>query len=167
MPSNCDQTDAGNYVVKHNPEAYYTPINALCQLQDVPLTSMNPNSLPAFSFVTPNLCNDTHDCSVNTGDTWLQNFIPQITASADYKAGKTVIFLTWDEDDGSSGNHVPTIVLSPYTTPGTQSSTAFNHYSLLRTTEQLLGQPLLGNATSATSMTQAFHLGGASVPATT
>ena len=108
--------------------------------------------------MTPNLCNDTHDCSVNTGDTWLQNFIPQITASADYKAGKTVIFLTWDEDDGSSGNHVPTIVLSPYTTPGTQSGTAFNHYSLLRTTEQLLGQPLLGNATSATSMTQAFGL---------
>jgi hypothetical protein len=127
--------------------------------QDVPLTSMDPNNLPAFSFVTPNLCNDTHDCDVATGDAWLQSFIPKITASADYQAGKTVVFLTWDEDDGSASNHVATIVLSAYTPPGTRAGTSFSHYSLLRTTEELLGATtFLGGAATANDMRSSFHL---------
>jgi hypothetical protein len=42
--------------------------------------------------------------------------------------------------------------------PGTTSSTLFNHYSLLGTTEQLLGLPELGNAASFPTMTSAFNL---------
>jgi hypothetical protein len=43
--------------------------------------------------------------------------------------------------------------------PGTKSGTAFTHYSLLRTTEELLGiSTFLGNAASATSMRSAFGL---------
>jgi hypothetical protein len=49
-------------------------------------------------------------------------------------------------------------VISPSTTPGTQSAMLFNHYSLLRTTEQLLGLPLLGQASGAGSMVSAFGL---------
>jgi phosphatidylinositol-3-phosphatase len=109
--------------------------------------------------VTPNLCNDMHDCSVQTGDAWLQSWVPKITASPSYRAGNTVVFITWDEDDGHSGNHVATVVVSPYTTPGTRSATAFTHYSLLRTAEQLLGiTTFLGNAASATGMRSAFGL---------
>ena len=75
------------------------------------------------------------------------------------EAGNTVLFVTWDEDNGSGGNQVATIVVSPYTTPGTRSGTAFTHYSLLRTTEELLGIPtFLGNAALATSMRPAFGL---------
>jgi acid phosphatase len=69
--------------------------------------------------------------------------------------------ITWDEDDGSSGNHVATIVVSPTTPAGTTSSTAFNHYSLLKTTEQLLGiTTFLAHAGDSTtqSMRSAFHL---------
>ena len=120
---------------------------------------MDPNNLPAFSFVTPNLCNDTHDCDVATGDAWLQSFIPEITATADYQAGKTVVFLTWDEDDGSATNHVATIVLSAYTPRGTRAGTSFSHYSLLRTTEELLGvTSFLGGAATANDMRSSFHL---------
>ena len=62
-------------------------------------------------------------------------------------------------DNGSGGNQVATIVVSPYTTPGTKSGTAFTHYSLLRTTGELLGIPtFLGNAALATSMRPAFGL---------
>ena len=40
----------------------------------------------------------------------------------------------------------------PTTRPGTVSSTSFTHYSMLRTTEQMLGlSTFLGNAASATS----------------
>jgi phospholipase C len=136
MPSACALTSSGAYAVKHNPEAYYTPIRAARKTQDMRmgtsstgafLKALDTGTLPAFSFVTPNLCNDTHDCSIQTGDRWLRNWVPKITASTNYRVGNTVLFITWDENDGSNGNHVATIVVSPYTTPATKSATAFTH----------------------------------------
>jgi phosphatidylinositol-3-phosphatase len=166
MPSNCDKTTASPYAVKHNPAPYYTQIASQCAQWDVPfgttssgpfLSAVRSGSLPAFSFVTPNLCNDTHDCSVGTGDAWLRSVVGQITSSAMYKAGRTAIFITWDEGE-SGGNHVPTIVVSPTVKAGTQSATNYDHYSLLRTAEEMLGLSLLGNASSASSMRSAFGL---------
>ena len=81
------------------------------------LGDLTNDTLPAFSFVTPNLCNDTHDCSVATGDAWLKAWFAKILASPAYRAGKTVVFLTWDEDDDSASNRVPLIVVSPSTRP--------------------------------------------------
>jgi hypothetical protein len=168
MPSNCDLTSSGQYAVKHNPEAYYTPIRAACGVDNVPmgttssgsfLSALDSGTLPAFSFVTPNLCSDMHDCSVQTGDGWLKSWVPLLTGSSSYRAGNTVLFITWDEDDSASGNHVATLVVSPYTPAGTRSATPFTHYSLLRTAEELLGIPTyLGQAASATSMRAAFGL---------
>jgi hypothetical protein len=54
------------------------------------------------------------------------------------------------------GCHVATLVIGPSTPAGTQSATLFNHYSLLQTTEQLLGLPSLGQP--AGSMAGAFGL---------
>lgn len=51
-----------------------------------------------------------------------------------------------------------TIVVSPSTTPGTQSTALFNHYSLLGSTERLLGLPALGPAAAAASTLPAFNL---------
>jgi phospholipase C len=169
-PGNCPLDSSYPYAVKHDPAPYYTNIRSDCANWDVPmgdtssgafLSDLNNNTLPAFSFITPNLCNDTHDCSISTGDAWLSNWIPKILASPAYQSGSTVLFLTWDEDDGSASNQVATIVASPFTPAGTRSSTAFNHYSLLKTTEQLLGiNTYLAHAgdTSTNSMRSAFHL---------
>jgi phosphatidylinositol-3-phosphatase len=126
------------------------------------LTDLTGVTLPAFSFVTPDLCNDTHDCSVATGDAWLKSWFAKILASPTYVAGRTVIFLTWDEDDGSASNRVPMLVISPSTPAGRQSGTLFDHYSLLKTTEQLLGiTSFLGHASdgSTSSMVSSFNLG--------
>jgi hypothetical protein len=49
-------------------------------------------------------------------------------------------------------------VISPSTPAGTTSGPFFDHYSLLGTTEQLLGLPKLASASSAPTMTAAFHL---------
>jgi hypothetical protein len=49
-------------------------------------------------------------------------------------------------------------VVSPSTVAGTQSATLFNHYSLLGSTEQLLGAAPLGEAATANSMLSAFNL---------
>jgi phospholipase C len=168
MPSNCLLTSSGTYAVKHNPEAYFTGVRTACATDNLPmgttssgafLAALNGDALPRFSFVTPNLCNDMHDCSVTTGDNWLKAWVPKILASPSYKAGNTVLVLTWDEDDNSAGNRIPLIVVSPYTVPGTRTAVAFTHYSLLRTTEQLLGiTTFLGNAATAASMRSAFGL---------
>ena len=80
MPSNCLRSNSGQYAVRHNPEAYYTNLGTDCANFDVPLASP-PNISAGFTFVTPNLCNDMHDCSVATGDAWLSNFLPTILSS--------------------------------------------------------------------------------------
>jgi phosphatidylinositol-3-phosphatase len=157
MPANCALTNAGRYAVRHNPAAYYTPVRAACQQQNVPLGA--PAIDAAFTFVTPNLCDDMHDCSLATGDSWLQSFVPQLIATPQYQAGDTAIMITFDENDGSPTNHVATLVLAPSVVPGTQDATPYTHYSLLRTTEDLLGVPPLGAAASAPSMRAGFGLG--------
>ena len=170
-PGPCDPSgETGTYAVGHNPAAYYTGIAADCAIWDLPmgstsggsfLSDLTDNSLPAFSLVTPDLCNDTHDCSVSTGDAWLSAWFAKISASPAYLSGSTVVFVAWDEDDGSNGNHVPLLVVSPSVPAGTQSGTAFDHYSLLKTTEQLLGLSYLGHAgdSGTASMSSAFNLG--------
>ena len=57
--------------------------------------------------------------------------------------------------------HIATVVVAPTTPAGARSATLFNHYSLLRTTEELLGLPgRLGHAgdASTASMRAAFGL---------
>jgi hypothetical protein len=181
MPANCAANSTDAYAAKHNPPVYYTSIAADCARWDQPMGStsggnligdLRAGALPDFAFITPNLCHDTHDCPVKAGDDWLASWIPRITASPAYRSGRTVVFLTWDEGDsgGASdcahdtsapGCHVATIVIAPTTRAGTRSGTLFNHYSLLKTTERLLGLPAtLGNAAdpSNASMRTAFNL---------
>jgi phosphatidylinositol-3-phosphatase len=163
MPATCALESAGRYAVKHNPAAYYTRSRSDCRRWDVPLapalaSDLRRNRLPAFAFVTPNLCNDMHDCSVATGDAWLARWVPRITASTAYRSGSTLLVVTFDEGEGGS-NRVPTIIVSRSTPPGTTSAQRFDHYSLLKTTEQLLGLAPLAAARSAASMRQAFRLG--------
>jgi hypothetical protein len=156
MPTNCGMTSVDTYAVKHNPAAYYTAGDdrAACQSDNVSFSAtLRPGPLPTFAFVTPDLCHDTHDCSVATGDAWLKTFLPPILATAEYRGGSMAIFLMWDEY-----TPMPNVIISPTTPPGTVVSQSFDHYSLLRTTEEMLGLPLLGKASSAASMRTSFRL---------
>jgi phosphatidylinositol-3-phosphatase len=166
MPSNCYRTNAGLYAVRHNPAVYFTNIRTReCMLQDMPL-GRRPNLTGRFTFVTPNICHDMHSCpstgddeaaQTRAGDDWLATFVPKVLSSPQYRSGAMTVFVTWDED--SPDNHIATLVLSPYTRPGTTSPALFNHYSLLRTTEDMLGlRTHIANAAGAPSMRAAFHL---------
>ena len=172
MTSNCERNNDGEYAVRHNPPPYYTSLSN-CATNDVPYTQLSTDlsagTLPAFSFVTPNLIDDMHDGTVAQGDSWLTNNVPAILNSTLYQSGNVALFITWDEGEGGSSNdcatnvtdvgcHVATLVISPSTLPGTQSSTLFNHYSMLASTEQLLGLPPLGQAAGANSMIAGFNL---------
>jgi hypothetical protein len=178
MPANCRTVDSYPYAARHNPPVYFPALHTACMRWDVTFgvgtagnlrEQLSTGEIARFSFITPNLCHDTHDCSVATGDAWLKTWIPRITASPAYRGGSTALFITWDEGEGGTskacatnttdvGCHVATLVLSRWTRPGTRSSTLFNHYSLLRTAESLLGLPPLRNAQTARSMRSAFHL---------
>ncbi|HEX4864346.1 MAG TPA: alkaline phosphatase family protein [Acidimicrobiales bacterium] len=173
MPSNCDPANSGEYAVRHNPPPYYTTLTN-CSTNDVPYTQLATdlanNSLPEFSFVTPNLIDDMHDGTIAQGDSWLSSNLPTIFNSSEYQSGTTAVFLVWDEGTGGSSGedcvanstdqscHVVAIVASPSTAAGSTSATSFNHYSLLGTAEQLLGLPALGLAASNPTMTTAFNL---------
>ncbi len=165
MPSPCRGSGGGRYAVKHNPAAYYTGPGdrAACLADDVALGTpaagalhddLARGSLPAFVFVTPDLCNDTHDCPVSTGDRWLAGWMPAILGSDAYRSGRTAVFVIWDEP-----TPMPNVVIGPSVVPGTVAPQAYDHYSLLRTTEELLGlSPFLGQAATAASMRPGFHL---------
>jgi phospholipase C len=175
MPSRCDRSGAGEYAVRHNPPPYFQALTATCASNDLPFgelaSDLNGGGLPAFSFITPNLIDDSHDGSVADGDRWLRTTVSLIVASSSYRSGTTALFVTWDEGEGGTssncaanttdrGCHVVTIVVAPSTPAGTRSAVLFNHYSLLRTTEDLLGVAPLGQAASATPMETAFALTG-------
>jgi phospholipase C len=173
MPSNCAPANSGEYAVRHNPPPYYSALSG-CSADDVPYTQLATdlagNALPAFSFITPNLIDDMHDGTIADGDTWLSQNLPAILNSTAYTSGTTAVFITWDEGTGGKNGEacatnttdascqVATIVISPSTPAGSVSPALFNHYSLLGTTEQLLGLPALGQASSSPTMTAAFNL---------
>jgi acid phosphatase len=172
MSSNCATGGGTRYVVHRAPWPYYVngaagKQHTECLANDVPMGTVSGGNLhddvvkgilPKFAFVTPDTCNDMHDCPVATGDAYLANLVPMILAGPDYQKGRLLVVITFDENARGSGNQVYTAVISPFTKPGTRSSTNFTHYSLLRTTEEILGLPLLGNAAGATSMRSAFGL---------
>jgi phosphatidylinositol-3-phosphatase len=171
MPGNCVTKTVEPYKAGHNPGIWYRPLAADCRRWDVPFPDFSADiandTLPAYAYVTPNQCNNMHaSCdpdmtAVAAGDAWLGPWIEKLTAMPSYRAGRTVIFVTWDEGNGertspgmdciASGRsaspsetcHIATLVISPYVTPGTVSRTFLSHYSLLKTSEQLLGIPNL------------------------
>jgi phosphatidylinositol-3-phosphatase len=157
MPVNCDRSNAYPYMVKHNPAPYYATAAAACSKQNVPLPNA-PAFTAKYTFVTPNMLHDMHDGTIAQGDAWLKTFVPKVIGSAGYQTGSTILVIVWDTDDRSANNRAPAIVVAPQVKPGTTSATVFNHYSLLRLSEETLGLPLLGSAARAASMRAAFHL---------
>ena len=157
MSASCLQFNSDEYAVHHNPEAYYVSLGAECSNFDVAFGSA-PDLSARFTFITPNLIHDMHDGTVAQGDAFLQSYVPQLMATPQYQAGNTAIFIVWDEDAelaNGNNNHVPLIVISPYT-HGVSDGTKYDHYSLLREAEAVLELPLLGNAETASSMAGRF-----------
>jgi hypothetical protein len=165
MPGNCVQS--GNtgkgYAVKHNPWPYFVDERALCNVFDTPETgfgaAVSSNALPNAGMLIPNNCNDAHDCSLGTADSWLKNRLPNILASSDFTSGKLAVVVTADEDDNTAGNKVLTVVLHA-SLDGSHMvvSTALTHYSLSRFYSQTTGGSPLRKAAAAPDMAEAFGL---------
>jgi phosphatidylinositol-3-phosphatase len=102
---------------------------------------------------------------------FLQIWVPQIMNSPAYQAGHGLIFITFDEGStsaaccgetsgvspshpnvaepgmpGPGGGRVGAVLLSPFIKPGTVSRADYNHYSMLRSFEDIFGLSHLGDA---------------------
>jgi hypothetical protein len=106
------------------------------------------------SWVIPNLLDDMHDGTIAQGDTWLKNNIDAYAQWA--KTHNSLLIVTWDEDDSSQNNQVPTIFYGANVVPGNYSN-MINHFSVLRTIEDMYGLPYAGAAANATSITHIWN----------
>jgi hypothetical protein len=141
---------SGDYARKHNPWFGFgnVPTSSAMTFAQFPA---DYSTLPHVSFVIPNLCGDMHDCSVSTGDTWVKN---NLGAYATWAAThNSVLILTFDEDNWLAGNRIATVLYGQPVAPGSSSATRYNHYSVLRTIEDMYGTAHAGNAASAPDIT--------------
>ena len=147
MPSACFVGDSYPYAQKHDPFIYFNDIRnnaSRCQSHVVPYGQLASDlqsaaTTPNYAFITPNMCSDMHDCSIQTGDSWLRQQVPTILSSPAFRQQRSLLALTWDEDDSAGANKVPLILLGSGVGSGLQSSAGYNHYSLLHTIEVALG----------------------------
>jgi len=145
---------SGNYYRKHNPAVNWQGINVSPDM-NVSLTTFHSgySNLPTVSIVVPDQLNDMHDgepsVAITRGDKWLQEHIdPFVKWTA---KNNSLLIVTWDEDDGSSNNHIVTIFVGPMVRVGIYD-TQIDHYSLLRTLTDMYGLRPLGKAANRTSI---------------
>ncbi|WP_033292467.1 alkaline phosphatase family protein [Amycolatopsis jejuensis] len=141
---------SGKYARKHNAAPDFPNVAASSNVMysEFP-SSANYASLPTVSYVAPNLCNDMHDCSVGTGDTWLKNNMDAYAQWA--KTHNSLLIVTFDEDNGGSSNHIYTAFVGAHTQVGSFSS-QINHYNVLSTIESATGLSHLNPATEISTV---------------
>jgi hypothetical protein len=157
LPAPCSRAGAtAGYAKKHDPFMYYDDVARSPQrcAKVVPFTQLASDlrrgTLPTFSFISPNLCDDTHDCSIATGDRFLAGLVPRLLRES---GPHGFVILTWDEgtsDTGcctdARGGRIATIVAGSDVLRHARSAEPVDHYGVLRTIETALGLPPLGGA---------------------
>jgi phosphatidylinositol-3-phosphatase len=143
----------GDYARKHVP---WTNFSNVPGAVSKPFTSWPADDyarLPTVSFVIPNLCDDMHNCSVAAGDAWLRT---HMSGYADWAMSHgSLLIVTWDEDDGSQANQIPTIFAGQLVRPGRYAE-PITHYSVLATIETAYAVPRDGQAATARPITDVW-----------
>jgi hypothetical protein len=138
----------GRYARKHAP---WTDFPTVPGTASQPFTAFprDYELLPAVSFVVPNLDHDMHDGTVAEGDAWLRDNLSGYLGWA--SAHNSQLVVTWDEDDRSADNHIPTIIVGAGVKPQVVT-TRLTLYSLLRYLEDRFGLAHLGAAATAATI---------------
>jgi phosphatidylinositol-3-phosphatase len=183
MPYPCyTGAEAGEYAKKHDPFMYFGRIadsRARCA-NVVPLSelggALSTGTLPAFSWITPDLCDDGHNCANSIVSRFLASIVPQLLPAL---GPQGLLAITWDEGSSDSGccklaagGRVGLILLGTQVRAGARLDAPADHYSLLALIEQVFGLPRLREAACACtpSLDGAFRGGqppriGAGLPA--
>jgi phosphatidylinositol-3-phosphatase len=138
---------AGKYARKHVPWANFTNVPPA---NSVPFSAFpapgNYASLPTVSFVIPNNDDNMHDGSIAAGDAWLNR---ELSGYANWAvANNSLLVVTWDEDENTPRNQIPTVFYGAHVRPGTYNE-QISHYNVLSTLEQMYGLPKTGYAANA------------------
>jgi hypothetical protein len=161
--------DTGNYAVRHVPLAYLTDVQDSAAGREtlVPFTQfaadLASGNLPNYSFVTPNLCDDAHNCALSVADAWLKTNIAPLLSSVPFK-DDGVLIIVFDEsanDNTNGGGRIAAVFISPkFSKAGYQSTTFYQHQSTLRLMLEGLGitTALPGAAATAPTMWEFFTL---------
>jgi len=152
LPSTGSQTcTSGEYASKHSPWVNFTNVPAADQLpfSSFP-SSSNYASLPTMSWVIPNLDDDMHDGTITEADTWLNTNLSAYATWA--KTHNSLLIVTWDEDDYTENNQIPTIIVGQSVKTGQYSET-ISHYNLLATLEAMYGLAQVGSSAGLSPIT--------------
>jgi hypothetical protein len=141
---------AGKYARKHVPWANFTNIPPTNSVPFSAFPMGSYASLPTVSFVIPNNDDNMHDGSIAAGDAWLNR---QLSGYANWAvANNSLLIVTWDEDDNTRRNQIPTVFYGAHVQRGSYNE-QITHYSVLSTLEQMYGLPKTGNAAAAPAIT--------------
>jgi hypothetical protein len=172
MPAACPIASSSFYAAKHDPFVFFTDVsgsppsktNTHCGAHHKAYSSFAGDlagTMPAYVFITPNLCNDMHGAlgcpsgsDITRGDTWLAAELPRIVTYA--TAHASTIYIIWDE--GSSNQIIPFFAIGPHVKTG-MATTVYSHTALLKSIEEQLGLPALATVSSATDFAAMFETG--------
>ena len=140
---------SGEYARKHSP---WTDFSNVPSKDNQPFSKFPGDfaTLPTISWVIPNLEDDMHDGTIQKADSWLQAHLQAYVTWA--KKNNSLLIVTWDEDDNTSTNKIPTIFVGPMVKPGKYGA-KITHYNVLRTLEAMYGLPCAGNSASVATIT--------------
>ncbi|MEV4760842.1 alkaline phosphatase family protein [Micromonospora sp. NPDC049559] len=154
MPSNgYTGCSSGEYRRKHNGWVNFDNVPAASNLTFASFPT-DYTKLPTVAFVSPNMCNDMHDCSISTGNSWLKSKLDGYAQWA--KTHNSLLVVTFDEDSGSSVNQIFTTFVGQHVAVGTYSN-QINHYTVLRTIEAAYGLPGIGSAANTSPITNVWQ----------
>jgi hypothetical protein len=152
----CDRGAHGMYAARHVPFVWYQSVVGnpeFCAQHVVPFEQFNTDLAAdsmKYMWITPDLCNQAHDCPIATADAWLSQVVPRILASPGYQRGG-VLFILFDER-GNSSRLLPAIVASPLLRVRGLQGEVFGHRSYLATVQDMLGLPRLATTEGVASM---------------
>ncbi|BCG95130.1 hypothetical protein MesoLj131a_39940 [Mesorhizobium sp. 131-2-1] len=124
---------------KHNPWESF----AAAKRVEKPLAAFPRDyaTLPAVSFVIPNLRNDMHDGTIRQADAWLKAHLGNYANWS--RKHSSLLIITFDEDDYGIENQIFTVLYGARIKPGRYAE-RIDHYTILRTIEDIEGIVPLG-----------------------
>jgi hypothetical protein len=174
------------YVAKHNGIVNFANMQTPTEFGKMfPLEQLSGDlkagSVPNFSYIVPNECNDMHGAPpwcvdsgktssvqqsflIAQGDEFAGDIVSKITSSSMWQKGNNAIVITFDEGNQAT-SRVLTIVITSHGPRGVKDATSLSHYSLLASLQQTFGLGCLLNSCTANLMTNLFAItGSTSIP---
>ncbi|HEV8049158.1 MAG TPA: alkaline phosphatase family protein, partial [Thermoplasmata archaeon] len=172
MPTPCDRTDAYPYVAHHNPWVFYRNLKSTCSTFDRSFFTptgasrlqqqLTNRTLPALTFITPNMLHDAHDGTLAAASAWLGKYVLHPVHTSLIYSATTAVIILFDEaykkgcncpEAGGytaggvtvSGGPIYLVVKSPVSTGADVITKHVSDFSVVTTVEWLLGLPSLGH----------------------